>query len=110
MSTPVTGPTAGYTNVGQLVALDPNAANPVTVAGVDIPGAFTIDDGADTTQGATTDAAVVNPASAGTVVALLKGILTQQLLLVTAVTALVTILTDVYDAADHAIQTTTITP
>lgn len=39
-------------------------------------GAVTVADGADVTQGAKADAAVSNPASSGSLVALLKGILT----------------------------------
>lgn len=54
------------------------ASNPfVTSGGGGGGGAVTIADGADVTQGAVADAAVTNPASSGSVVALLKGILTN---------------------------------
>jgi hypothetical protein len=47
---------------------------PVTVSG---GGAVTIADGADVTQGAKADAAITNPASSATEIALLKGLLTR---------------------------------
>lgn len=54
----------------------------VRVAG-DTGGAVTIVDGGDVALGATADAAVVNPASSATLIALTKGVLTEQLLIAT---------------------------
>lgn len=49
----------------------------ITIAGtVNLSGAITIADGGDVAQGSTTDAAVTNPASNATLVALSKGLLT----------------------------------
>lgn len=45
-------------------------------------GAVTVADGADVAQGAVADAAVTNPASSGSVIALLKGLLTKLALMV----------------------------
>ncbi len=60
-----------------------------------IAGAVTIANGLDATQGAIADAAVTNPASSATVVALLKGIVTLSVaanaLLTTAVAHLAAI-------------------
>ncbi len=105
------------------------AGNPLVVSGAPA-GAATIIDGGDvcegavadavatagstgtisaklrrlTTQGialgAIADAAVIDPSASATMIALLKGILTEQV-------AILAILTDVHDAAGHTIKTST---
>lgn len=55
-----------------------STANPLPVTGISVTIAgVTVANGADATQGAIADAAVTNPASSASVVALLKGILTN---------------------------------
>lgn len=53
-----------------------NSTVPTTGGGSGGGGAVTVADGADVTQGAKADAAVTNPASSGSVIAFLKGLLT----------------------------------
>lgn len=60
----------------QYVTLVTSAGDTYDATGVAGGPAVTIADGADATLGAIADAAVTNPASSATVVALLKGILT----------------------------------
>ncbi len=75
------------------------AENPLVVSGAPA-GAATIVDGGDVALGAKADSAVTNPASSASVIALLKGILTELV-------AINAILTDVHDAAGHTIKTST---
>ncbi len=105
------------------------AGNPLVVSGAPA-GDATIVDGGDVCEGATTDAAatagstgtisaklrtatgqlaalgavanaaVIDPTASATIIALLKGILTEQV-------AILAILTDVHDASGHTIKTST---
>ncbi len=70
MSNPLTGP------AGRVVLVDPTTGLPYAATGVAGGPAVTIANGADATQGAKADAAVVDPSATASVVALLKGILT----------------------------------
>ena len=69
-------------------------------------GAVTIADGADVTEGAKADAAVVNPASSASAIALLKGLLTELLSIVTNTTGIPTKLTTLKSTADLTTSTT----
>lgn len=72
------GKTTGGLLVPMLVAADGSLA--VTGAG-GIAAAVSIADGSDVAEGAKADAAVINPASSASEIALLKGLLTELLLL-----------------------------
>lgn len=63
---------------GQTATLKTTKAGSVHTLHVNVDsGATTVADGADATQGAKADAAVIDPAASASVVALLKGLLTQ---------------------------------
>lgn len=65
-----------YTNV---VLVNPTDGSFYAAGGGGTPStAATIANGADVTQGAIADAAVTNPASSASVIALLKGLITLQ--------------------------------
>jgi hypothetical protein len=63
------------TNTQKVLLID-TTGEPYAATGVASGPAVTVANGADSTQGAIADAAVTNPASSATVIALLKGILT----------------------------------
>ncbi len=81
------------------MAYEPIGPMPVTVTNeLGIPGGpVTIEDGGSVTLGLKADAAVTNPATAATLISITKG-------LQTTLTAILTILTDVYDSGGHLIK------
>jgi hypothetical protein len=63
------------TNTQKVLLID-TTGEPYAATGVASGPAVTLADGADAAQGTTTDAAVTNPATAGTVISFLKGLIT----------------------------------
>ncbi len=94
-----------YAAADTILPIRVDADGSIFIAGsVSLSGAITIADGGDATQGFKADAAITNPASSGTVIAFLKGILTG---INTAVTSLASILTAVGVLARPATGTKT---
>lgn len=91
----------------------PAACWPATDAASGETVAATIADGADVAQGTTTDAAITNPASAGTVIAFLKGLITLDTalgVLLTAGNALLTTISATLTSLLAAAKSGTATP